>query len=196
MNEMKPILYRWQLAKYTTVTSFTFWKVSVKLYNFRVPVYKGVALPWMKWYYSMKWYSTFNNNCWASLRVWKFLLSEKWVLNYTTLALPFIRGFPSHEWNDSHPLTMTAGQVYQSENFTSWNVSVKLYNFRVPVYKGVSLPWMKWNPTFNDECWQSILVWKKSLSEKLVLIYTTLGFPFISGFPSHEWNDTILDDDC
>ena len=28
-----------------SVKSFTFWKVSVKLYNFRVTVYKGVPLP-------------------------------------------------------------------------------------------------------------------------------------------------------
>ena len=30
-----------------------------------------------------------------------------------------------------------------------------------------------------------------SPSEKLVLKYATLGFPFIRGFPLHEWNDTI-----
>ena len=66
MNEMKHILSQWLLASYTTVKSFTFWKVSVKLYNFMVP---------------------------------------------------FIRGFPSHEWNDTHPLTMTAGQVYDCEKF-------------------------------------------------------------------------------
>ena len=61
MNEMKPIVKR-----YTAVKRFTFWIVSVKLWNFRVPVYKG---------------------------------------------------FPSHEWNDTHPLTMTAGQVYECEKF-------------------------------------------------------------------------------
>ena len=36
--------------------------------------------------------------------------SEKLVLNYTTLGFPIIRGFPSHEWNDTHALTMTGGQ--------------------------------------------------------------------------------------
>ena len=30
-------------------------------------------------------------------------LSEKLVLKYATLGSPFIRGFPSHEWYDTHP---------------------------------------------------------------------------------------------
>ena len=47
----------------------------------------------------------------------KVSLSEKWVLNYTTLGFPFIRGFSSHEWKDTHPLTTTAGQVYEFEKF-------------------------------------------------------------------------------
>ena len=74
--------------------------------------------------------------------------------------------------------------------FVFWKVSANLYNLRVPVNKGVSLPWMKWNPSLNDDCWPTILVWKDSLSEKLVQKYATLWFPFIRGFPSHEWNDT------
>ena len=45
MKEMIPILYQWPLANYTSVKSFIFWKVSVKLCNFKVPVYKGVPLP-------------------------------------------------------------------------------------------------------------------------------------------------------
>ena len=49
MNEMKPILKRWLLANYTTVKIFVFWKVSAKMFNFSVPVYKGVPFPWMKW---------------------------------------------------------------------------------------------------------------------------------------------------
>ena len=48
---------------------------------------------------------------------WTFSFSEKWVLIYTTWGFPFIRGFPSHEWNDTHPLTTTAGQVYECEKF-------------------------------------------------------------------------------
>ena len=43
---------------------------------------------------------------------WKVSLSEKLVFKYTTLGLPFIRGFPSHEWNETHPLTMTGDQLY------------------------------------------------------------------------------------
>ena len=62
---MKPILERWQLAYYTTVKSFTYRKDSIKLYNFRVPVFKGIAFP----------------------------------------------------WNDTHPLKMTAGQVYECIKF-------------------------------------------------------------------------------
>ena len=66
MNEMKPILQRWLLAKYGTMQTFTFWKVNAKLYNIRVP---------------------------------------------------FIRGFPSHEWNDTRLLTMIVGQLYEGEKF-------------------------------------------------------------------------------
>ena len=106
MNEMKPIVKR-----YTTVKRFTFWKVIVKLYNFRVFVDKGVQLTWMKCNPS------FDDDWWPSIRVWKVSLSAKWVLNYASLGLPFIREFPSHEWNENHPLTMTAGQVYYCEKF-------------------------------------------------------------------------------
>ena len=45
---------------------------------------------------------------------------------------------------------------------------------------------------FNDECWPSILVLKGSLSEKWVLIYTTLGFPFIRGSPPMDEMQLIL----
>ena len=51
----------------------------------------------------------------------KVSLSEKWMLNYATLGFPFIRGFPSHEWNETHPLTTTAGQVYECEKFNFLN---------------------------------------------------------------------------
>ena len=66
MDEMKHVLSRWSLSHYTTVKSFTFWKLSVKLYNFNVPVYKA---------------------------------------------------FPSHEWNETHPLTMIADQLYECKKF-------------------------------------------------------------------------------
>ena len=119
--------------------SFTFRKVSAKICNFRVPIYKGVPIPWMKWNPSL------NDDCWPTIRV---------------------------------------------KRFTFWKVSVKIWNFRVPVYKGVPLPWMERNPSLKDDCWPTILVWKDSLSEKWVQKYTTLGFPFIKGFPSHERNET------
>ena len=77
------------------------------------------------------------------------------------------------------------------KRFSFWKASAKVYNFRVPIYKGVPLPWMKGNTSLIDECYLTILVWKDSLSEKLVLKYATLGFPFIRGFPSHEWKETL-----
>ena len=110
MREMKHILEWWQLAKCTPVNSFTFRKVSAKICNFRVPVYKGVPLPWMKWHPS------FNDGGLPSVRLWKVSLAEKWVLKYATLGFLFIRGFPSHEWNETHPLTMTGCQLHYCEN--------------------------------------------------------------------------------
>ena len=41
MNEMKHNRSQWLLPKYTNVKIFTFLKVNVKLYNFRVPFSKG-----------------------------------------------------------------------------------------------------------------------------------------------------------
>ena len=138
MNEMKPILSRWLLANHTILKNFTFWKVSFKLYKFRVPVYKGFPMNEME----------------PNFKRWL-------VAKYTTVI-----------------------------SFAFWKVSVKLYNLRVPVFKGVPLPWMKWYTSFNDDRWPTIRVSKSSLSEKWVLNYTTSGFPFLKGFPSHEWNET------
>ena len=45
----------------------------------------------------------------------KFHFLKKWMVYYTTLGFPFIRGFPSHEWNDTRLLTMIAGQLYEGE---------------------------------------------------------------------------------
>ena len=42
----------------------------------------------------------------------KVSLSEKWMVNYTTSGFPFIRGFPSHEWNKIRPLTICAGLLH------------------------------------------------------------------------------------
>ena len=111
MNEMKPIFSGWLVGNSTSVKSFTFSKVSVKLYNFRVPVYKGVFLLWMKWNLC------FNDDWLQSILLWKVSRSEKWVLNYTTLGLPFIKRLPSYEWNETHALTMTACKVYYREKF-------------------------------------------------------------------------------
>ena len=122
----------WRLLnKYTSVKFFTFRKMSLKLYSFRVPVYKGVPLPWRKLHPSyfrvpvfkgvplpwMKWNPAFNDYWWPTIRVWKVSLSEKWVLNYTTSGFPFLMGFPSPEFDDTHPLTITGGQLYECENF-------------------------------------------------------------------------------
>ena len=97
MNEMNTILPRWLVTKYRTVQSFTFWKVSANLYNFRGPVYKGFP--------SHEWNETHPLMMTASqlYKCVKFSLSENWVLNYATLGFQFIRGFFSHEWNDTHP---------------------------------------------------------------------------------------------
>ena len=81
MNEMKHILnisFDEMMAKYTTVKSFTFTKVSLKLYNFRVPVYKRVPLP------LMKWYPPFTMTAGQVYECEKVSLSEKLVLNYAT----------------------------------------------------------------------------------------------------------------
>ena len=105
MNEMKPFFKRWLLAKCAPVKSFAFRKVSAEVYNFSGPVYKGVPLPWMKWNPSLTMTASQVYPC------AKDSLAEKLVLTYDTLGSPFIRGFPSHEWNDTHPLTMTARQL-------------------------------------------------------------------------------------
>ena len=150
MNEMKPILYRWRLTKCTRVKRFTFRKVSAKICNFRVPIYKGVPLT------RMKWHPSFNDGGLPSVREWKVSLFEKWVLKYATIGCSFIKGFPSHQWNEIHPLTTTGSQIYAC-----------------------------------DDSWPSVRLWKYSLSEKCVLKYATWGFPFIRGFPSHEWKETL-----
>ena len=73
---------------------------------------------------------------------------------------------------------------------------LKLYNFRVPVYKRLPLPWMKWNSSFNDECCPAIVVWRVSNSEKCILNNATLGCPFIRGIPLPwmKWNPSFNDD--
>ena len=158
--------------------------MSVKLHNFRFPVYKGVPFPWMKWN------SSCNDECRPSILFWKVSHFEKCALNYTTLGFPFIRGFPPMDEVKIIILRWVQTQYRCLKSFTFLKVHLKLYNFRVPVYKGVPLLWMKWNPSFNDECRPSVLVWTVSLSDKCMLNNATLESPFIRGFPSHGWNET------
>ena len=154
--------------------------MSAKVYNFRGPVYKGVPLPWdnvneMK--PNVKRYTTVKR-----FTFWKVdvKLYNCRVFVDKGVRLPWEKCNPSFDdqWWPSIRL------------WKVWKVSVNLYNFRVPDYKGVPLPWMKWHPCFNDDWWPIIRVWKVLLSEKWVLNYSTLGFPFISGFPFHVWNKT------
>ena len=148
------------------------------------------------------------------------------MLNYTTLRFPFIRGFPSYEWNDTHPLTMTASQVYECVEvlpsakwvlkYTTYECAeVSLLEKWVLNYATLGFPFIrgfpshernetilstmtasqvypceKWHPSLMMTASQVYTCAKDSLSEKLVLKYATLGSPFISGFPSHEWYDT------
>ena len=187
MNERKHLIKRWQLANYTGVKRFTFWKVSAKICNFRVPIYKGVPynirvpvykgflLPWMKWH------PFFIDGGLPSVLVWKDWLSEKWVLKHATLGFPLIRGsppmnemtpilyrwrlakctFPWHERNDTHPLMMTASQVYKcvrvslSENCGLNNATLgfpfmtaeKVLDCEIVLF----LPWREWNLSFDDK---------------------------------------------
>ena len=107
---------------------------------------------------SAKWvlkYTTYENG--------EVPLLHKWVFNYATWGFSFIRGFPSHERNETLLPTMTASQVYPGE---------------------------KWHPYLMMTASQVYTYTKDSLCEKLVLKYATLESTFIRGFPSHEWYDT------
>ena len=57
----------------------------------------------------------FNYDFRPTIRVYMVSFSEKWALNHETLGFPFIKGFPSHEWNDTRPLMMIAGQLYECQ---------------------------------------------------------------------------------
>ena len=145
MNERKHFFKGWLLANYTVVKRFSFWNVSAKICNFRVPIYKGIPLPWIKGNTSL------NDDSWPTILVWKDSLSEKWVLKYAILGFPLIRGSP--------PMIEMTPILYRwrlakctcVKRFAFRKVSAKICNFRVPVYKGVPLTWMKWHPSFNDD---------------------------------------------
>ena len=174
------------MTNYTSVKSFTFRKASVKLYNIRVAVAGQVyAFPSHEWNETHPLKITAGPTMTAAnLYDWKVSLSDKSVFNYTTSGFPFIWGFPSHEWNETHPLTMTTGIYTSVKSFTFWKVCFQLYQFRVPVYKGVAFPRMKGYTSFNDDCWPGIRLWQVSLPQKWVLNCSTLGFLFIrGGFP-------------
>ena len=47
MDKVKLVICRIAQVIYTSLNSFTFRRVHLKQYNFRVPVYRGVPLPWM-----------------------------------------------------------------------------------------------------------------------------------------------------
>ena len=140
MNERKHFIKRWLLANYTGVKRFSFWKASAKICNFRVPIYKGVPFPWMKWNPSL------NDDCCPTIQVWKDSLSEKWVLKYATLGFPFTRVFPTHEWNDRHPKTMTGIQVYYYlKDSLSEKWVLKCATLGIPFRRG--FPSHEWNDT-------------------------------------------------
>ena len=141
MNEMKPILEQGVLANFTSFSSLAFGKVIVKLHNLQVPGSKGVPLPWMKWYLS------FNDDCWPTIVVWKASLSEKYMLKYATLGFPFISNFPPmNEMTPGVSLTMTEIKPILKQwllpkytslrSFSCWKISAHLFNSKVSVYKG------------------------------------------------------------
>ena len=71
--------------------------------------------------------------------------SDKFVLNYATLGFPFISGFPFHEWNETHPFTMTAGKLY------NWKVSLSkkwVLNYTTLGFPFIrEFPSQEWNET-------------------------------------------------
>ena len=79
------------------------------------------------------------------------------------------------------------------KRFTFWKVDVKLYNCRVFVDKGVRLPWEKCNPSFDDQWWPSIRLWKVwKVSVKLY----NFRVPDYKGVPISwmKWNASFNND--
>ena len=74
------------------------------------------------------------------------------------------------------------------KTLTFWKVSFQTYNFGVRVYKGIILPWMKWNP--------SVQLYKLSLPEEWVWKAYNFGFPVNKGVipPWIKWNPSFHDD--
>ena len=104
--------------------------------------------------------------------------SAKWlVAKWLVTSYILLVNWQSDEWNENHLSTITAVNLHYYESSLFLKVSLKPYNYKVPVYKGLILPWMKWKPSFNDNCRQTILLWKLSLSKKWVSNHTNLGPP-------------------
>ena len=107
------------MAKYTTVKSFIFKKWVLNnsnlgfpfIKNLRVTVYKGVAVP------CMKLYTSFEDNCWQTLLLWKVSLSEKWVYEMKPIRWRWL-----------------VAKYTNVKRFAFRNVSIKLWNFRVFIY--------------------------------------------------------------
>ena len=120
-------------------------------------------------------------------RFWRILR----FLQNRLIGFPFIRGFPFHEWNETHTLMMNASQVYECvEVSPSEKLVLKYATLGFPFIRGFhSHEWNETNPLTMtaSQVYECV---KVSLSELWVLKYATLGSPFIRGFPSHEWNDT------
>ena len=71
MNQINSILLRWLLSNYTTVKTFTTWRVTLESIQLWVPVYQGSSLPWMKWNPS------FHNDYCLTILLSKLSLPEK-----------------------------------------------------------------------------------------------------------------------
>ena len=70
----------------------------------------------------------------------KVSLPEKLKLIYANLEFPFITGFPSHKWNKTHLLTMTAGP-----SILLWKVVLNYATQGLPFIMG--FPSHEWNET-------------------------------------------------
>ena len=148
MNEIILILYRWFLAKYTTMKSFTSWKVSANLCNFRIPVYKVVPLPWMKWNPS------FDDKYCKSVRLksftfWMHYNLCKQGLNLRIFGTIDILVFRPYIWLSSYiiPWSMFINAMYlfmKQMTFILWQW---LESTRISEYISQYLRW--WLPNFR-----------------------------------------------
>ena len=70
--------------------------------------------------------------------------------------------------------------------------TLKNFNIRVTVYKGVIPPWMKWNSSFNDNYFRNFLLVTNSHSEKWLSKGQTRGSRLLRGHPHMNETNTIL----